>query len=188
MVRINLLPWRANARAQRRRQFIRLLFVGMLLTLLVLAYTYWHNARLLEATTHDNAYLNAQITLLAEPLQQVRAVRKQRAALLAYQQTVQALQVHRIQNVRLFDELVRTLPDSVYLAEVVQQGDRILIQGQASANVDVSLYLRQLATSPWFQAPRLEVIEQSNAAQVSDMQSFRLTLQQVFIPALATSL
>ena len=173
MVRINLLPWRVNVRAQRRRQFMRLLLVGVVLTVSAVVYGYWHNARLLGVQTQDNAYLNQQITLLAEPLKQVRTLLQHREAIRAYQATIDTLRLRRTQSVRLFDELVQTLPDSVYLEEVVQQGDRILIQGQATTNAEVSLYLSQLATSPWFQKPHLDVIEQLNG------QRFRLTLQQI---------
>jgi type IV pilus assembly protein PilN len=187
MVRINLLPWRASVQARRRRQFIRLLFVGIVITTLILGSMYWQNARLLTTQTRDNVVLREQIAQLATPLEQVRHVLKKREALLAYQQSVQALQIRRVQNVRLLDELIKTLPDAVYLEEVVQQDNQIKIQGQATTNTDISHYLRQLATSPWLQNPQLEVIEQSNAAEKNDTQQFRLTLQQVYVPALETA-
>ena len=183
MVRINLLPWRANIQAQRRRQFVRLLFLGLVITMLMVLYGYWHNVRILTAQGLNNQYLRTQIAQLAEPMQEVQQLMQQRQQLLAYQKTVYDLQIQRMQSVRLLNELASTLPKSVYLEEMTQQGSHIVLRGQAASDASVSEYLRRLATSPWLQNPHLKMMEQASEIVHAGTQHFRLTLQQTFVPA-----
>lgn len=181
MVRINLLPWRETRQAQRRRQFVRLLSAAVVATSLILIAWYGYNAHSLAAYTAQNQELEDQLNRFAEPLRTADKLTQQQAILIAYKDQVYHWQVNQVQSVRLFDELVKTLPTTLTLDQVTQQGEQITLQGHATASRDISDYIRQLATSPWLRDPQLDI---TAPAGQPDRHEFRITARHVFVPAL----
>ncbi|WP_149196255.1 PilN domain-containing protein [Luteimonas suaedae] len=159
MARINLLPWRAERRKQRQKEFgVMLAFaavVGVLAWFLVNTY---YNGQI-EGQQARNAYLDQQIAQVDEKIKEIDELDRQRARLLARKEVIEELQASRSQMVHLFDSLVRTIPDGVMLTTLKQEGQKLTLEGRAQSNARVSTYMRNLEGSGWMTRPDLSIIE-----------------------------
>jgi type IV pilus assembly protein PilN len=149
MAKINLLPWRAERRRQREREFYMMLGLAALAAVAVLfGWWYWMELRL-ENQDARNAYLKDQIKQLDGQLAEIKELDKTKSKLLARKQIIEQLQASRSQMVHLFDELVKTIPDSARLNSLQQNGDVLTLQGVAQSNASVANYMRNLDSSAW---------------------------------------
>jgi type IV pilus assembly protein PilN len=159
MARINLLPWRAERRNLRQREFLAMLGfaagAALLISFLIVMY---YNGQI-EGQQNRNASLEQQIVLVDQQLKEIEALDKQKANLLARKQVIEDLQSSRSQMVHLFDELVRTIPEGVRLNSIKQNGQTLTLEGMAQSNARVSSYMRNLEASGWMTNPDLSVIE-----------------------------
>ena len=159
MIRINLLPHREAKRAQRKREF-NFILVGVL----VAAAALWYAGKLyLDERTATQQRRNDLLVLenkkLTEQIDEIKKLKDQTAALLARKQVVETLQVNRSASVKLVDQLVRQLPDGVYLKTVKQTGQKINLVGVAQSNARVSTLMRNLESSPYLQNAELVEIK-----------------------------
>lgn len=178
MAHINLLPWREKLRAQRRRDFGVMLVSGVVLTLLFMWGWHEFNLGLIDYQKRRNQYLTSEIQKVEQQLKEIRALEKTKQQLIARMKVVESLQASRPQIVHLFDELVSTLPDGVYLTQVTQKGDSVSVQGKAQSNARVSAYMRGIEASPWLTTPTLGVIQQQGKGNTEDA-TFSLAMKQV---------
>ena len=159
MARINLLPWRAERRKQRQKEFMTMLGLAagaaLLLSFLIVMY---YNGQI-EGQQNRNQYLRDQIKLVDEQIKEIEALDKKKANLLARKQVIEELQANRSQMVHLFDQLVRTIPEGVRLSSIAQAGQSLTLTGQAQSNARVSSYMRNLEESGWMANPDLSIIE-----------------------------
>lgn len=159
MARINLLPWRAERRKQRQREFGVMLGMaavgGLLLSLLI-----WFYYDLQVGGQIDrNAYLQAEIDKVKQQNIEIDRLDAQKERLLARKAVIEQLQAKRSQMVHLFDALVRTIPDGVVLTALQQEGDVLTLEGRTQSNARVSAYMRNLEVSGWMTNPELSIIE-----------------------------
>jgi len=144
MAKINLLPWRADRRKQREREFYMMLGAAVVAAVLaVLLWVLWMNARI-ENQDSRNTYLKDQIHQLDGKLEKIKDLEKTKSKLLARKQIIEQLQASRTQMVHLFDELVKTIPDGVRLNTLKQAGDTLTLEGLAQSNASVASYMRNL--------------------------------------------
>lgn len=159
MARINLLPWRAERRKQRQKEFGVMLgfaaLAGVVLWFLVNSY---YNGQI-EGQNERNAFLQEQIKQLDAQITEIEELDRQRARLLARKDVIEQLQANRSQMVHLFDSLVRTIPDGVVLASIKQEGEKLTLEGRSQSNARVSTYMRNLEGSGWMTKPDLSIIE-----------------------------
>ncbi|QWT19022.1 PilN domain-containing protein [Bacillus sp. NP157] len=149
MARINLLPWRAERRKQREREFYMQLGVAFAAALVVLiGWSYWMGARI-DNQNERNTYLQGEIKQLDDRIAKIKDLEKVRAGLLQRKQIIEQLQANRSQMVHLFDELVKTIPGSARLASMKQSGDSMSLDGVAQSNSSVADYMRNIEASPW---------------------------------------
>jgi len=149
MAKINLLPWRAERRKQREREFYMMLGAALVAgVLFVLLWIFWMDARI-ENQDGRNAYLKDQIKQLDGKLEKIKDLEKTKANLLARKQIIEQLQASRTQMVHLFDELVKTIPDGVRLNTLKQTGDTLTLEGTAQSNASVANYMRNLDASQY---------------------------------------
>ena len=159
MPRINLLPWRAEARQKRKKDFLMALgaavLVGAFITitgkLTVLQWIQNQEAR--------NDLLKTEITVLDRRIDEILGLENQKERLLARMEIIEQLQRSRPEVVHLFDELVETLPQGVYLNEIIQTASRIEISGTAQSSTRVSALMRNIEDSDWLREPGLDVVE-----------------------------
>ncbi|VXB95646.1 Fimbrial protein [Luteimonas sp. 9C] len=159
MSRINLLPWRAERRKQRQKEFGVMVGIaaaaGVALWFLVNMY---YNAQI-DGQNERNAFLQQQIAAVDTQITEIDALESQRARLLARKAVIEQLQGNRSQMVHLFDQLVRTIPDGVLLTSLKQEGQTLTLEGRSQSNARVSTYMRSLDGSGWMTSPQLSVIE-----------------------------
>lgn len=149
MARINLLPWRAERRKQREREFYMQLGVAFAAALVVLiGWSYWMGARI-DNQADRNTYLQGEIKQLDDRIAKIKDLEKVRAGLLQRKQIIEQLQANRSQMVHLFDELVKTIPASARLGSMKQSGDSMSLDGVAQSNSSVAEYMRNIEVSPW---------------------------------------
>jgi type IV pilus assembly protein PilN len=159
MATINLLPWRAERRRQRERDFYIMLASAAVAAILAwFVWGYWMDLRI-EDQENRNGYLRTEIKQLEGKLTEIKELETTKAKLLARKQIIEQLQASRAQMVHLFDELVRTIPDGVRLTSIKQTGTQLELQGVAQANGDVANYMRNLDASTWMQRSDLQKTE-----------------------------
>jgi len=149
MAHVNLLPWRAERRKQREREFyIQLGAAFVAGVLLVLLWMFWMGQRI-DNQNERNAYLQSEIKQLDVRIAKIKDLEKVREHLLARKQIIEQLQADRSQMVHLFDELVKTIPSSARLAALKQNGQSMSLDGVAQSNASVAEYMRNIEASPW---------------------------------------
>jgi type IV pilus assembly protein PilN len=159
MPRINLLPWREQERKIRRREFMvaaggatfaAIIFVlgGRLL------YSSWTDAQ-----NEKNTLLKKEIVKLDAQIADIQDLENRRQRLLARMEIIERLQRKRPEIVHLFDEIVKTVPDGVYLTAIKQTGNKLEIHGVAQSSTRVSTFMRNIDSSVWMDNPVLQVVE-----------------------------
>jgi type IV pilus assembly protein PilN len=176
MAKINLLPWRAERRKQREREFYLMLGMAALAAVAVVVLWYlWMDARLANQDNR-NAYLKDQIQQLDKKLTEIKQLEETKSKLLARKQIIEQLQANRSQMVHLFDELVKTIPDGVRLTSLKQSGDTLTLEGVAQSNASVANYMRNLDASPWLKRSDLQQTE-AKGSDKRDRFQFGLTVK-----------
>lgn len=158
MTRLNLLPWRDLRRKEQDRQLLSIAVGVWILMGLVIFYAHLHVSGLIENQQKRNDFLVQETKKLEEEIKEIRELQAARAALLARMRVIQQLQLDRTQVVHLFDDLVRKMPEGVYLTSLKQAGPVITLTGNAQSNARVSALMRNLDASEWYTKPDLDVI------------------------------
>lgn len=169
MIRINLLPHREEKRKQRRQAFFAMLALSALLggiILMIVAGVFASN--IANQNARNNVIKTANAKLDAE-IKEIASLRQEIDALKARQQAVEDLQSDRNQPVHLLDELVKQVPEGVYLRSSKQEAQRVVLNGYAQSNERVSELLRNLSNnSPWLEHPDLIEIRSTGLGQGKD--------------------
>lgn len=176
-IRINLLPHREIKRAARRRQFGVLLVSVLILAAGVIGLGQGVISSRLDNQDERNAYLQQEIAKLDIQIKKIRKIKEETQALLERKQVVETLQSNRTEVVHLFDEIIRILPEGLYVNSVRQVGDQIELLGYTQSSARVSTLMRSLEDSPWFEQPSLVEIR---AATVNNLRAneFNLKVKQ----------
>ena len=156
MILVNLLPHREAARKRKRELFFTTLGVAALVGGLIGGGVYsWYQARI-TGQRDKNVVLKNEITKLEGQIKDIAGLQQEIAALRARQTAVEDLQGNRNLPVYLLDELVKQLPDGVYITSMKQDNQMVLITGVAQSNERVSELLRNFSNnSPWLTRPEL---------------------------------
>lgn len=159
MAQINLLPWRAERRKQREREFYSMLGLAALAGLLVSALIWLYYDRQISGQNERNSFLSAELDKVKNQNKEIDELDRKKERLLARKKVIEELQADRSQMVHLFDSLVRTIPDGVVLTSLKQVGDVLTVEGRSQSNARVSAYMRNLEGSGWMANPDLSIIE-----------------------------
>lgn len=177
MIPINLLPHRAARRKAAQTQFVVLAVMTVILAGVIVGAVHTFFAERIQNQQERNRYLEAEIAALDKQIDEIKKLKEQTAALLARKRVVESLQTNRTETVRLLDQLVRQLPDGIYLKSIKQTGKTVNVVGYATSNARVSTLMRNFEASPWLEEPRLIEIK---AAQVGkekvDLNEFNLNV------------
>jgi type IV pilus assembly protein PilN len=177
MAHINLLPWRAALRKQKKNDFFISvgIFTGAMAVAVAVVHLYM--AGLIDNQISRNNVLKNEIRLVEAKIEEIKNLEKQKEQLLARMRVIEELQSNRPAVVHLLDEIAKIIPDGMYIEKLEQKGNKITIEGTAQSNARVSAFMRALEESPWLSKPSLEVINtKSSGARKS--RSFKLQVIQ----------
>jgi type IV pilus assembly protein PilN len=159
MIRVNLLPWRAERRkAQRKHLAILAAGVSAVAVGLVIL-VHLGIASTIAVQEGRNQYLKTENARLDKEIQEIKKLREEIAALLARKQVIERLQADRSQVVNLLDQLVRQTPDGVYLKSLKQNGVKVNVTGYAHSNARISTLMRNVGSSLYLENPQLVEIK-----------------------------
>jgi type IV pilus assembly protein PilN len=164
MANINLLPWREKERERAKKRFFVYLGVGAAAAAVIVGIGHLFMTAQIANQTARNNYLTEQIAVLDGKIAEIRDIQDKKRELTERMTVIQDLQGRRPVIVRLFDELVRTLPEGVFYNTITRTGDVISLNGVADSQNRVSTLMRYLEDSEWFADANLNQI---TAAQAS---------------------
>jgi type IV pilus assembly protein PilN len=159
MPRINLLPWREKERKVRRREFMiaagaAVLAAGIFVLGGKLVYSSWTDAQ-----NEKNNLLKKEIVKLDAQIADIQDLENRKQRLVARMEIIEKLQRSRPEIVHLFDEMVKTVPEGIYLTEIKQTNRKLEIHGVAQSSTRVSTFMRNIDASTWMDNPVLQVVE-----------------------------
>lgn len=160
--RINLLPHRADRRKRARQHFVTVALGTFVVGAALAGLIYEFYASQIEVQNDRNAFLTSEIKKLDKDIADINELRNQIQALLARKQIIETLQADRAQTVHLLEQMVRQMPEGVYLRSMRQSGPRVHIVGYAQSNARVSTLMRNIEASPWLEQPVLVEVKASN--------------------------
>jgi len=159
MPNINLLPWRAELRKRRQKEFLVGLGAAIGLGALIALLSHFAVSTMIDAQERRNDYLKAEIAELDKQIEEILALEEQKARMIARMEVIETLQKSRPEIVKLFDDMVATLPEGVYLTSVQQNARRLEFNGVAQSSTRVSAFMRNIDASGVMEKPDLKVIE-----------------------------
>lgn len=151
MIRINLLPHREMRRRRQQQHFFVMLGIVLVIGAATWFVIHTYLADRLSEQNARNAYLQEEIVKLDKQIEEIKKLKEQTAALLARKKVVETLQANRSEVVHLLDQLVRQLPDGVYLKAIKQTGNRVTINGYTQSQARVSTLMRNLESSEYME-------------------------------------
>jgi len=163
MPRINLLPWREAERKRKRQEFFLSIGAAVATAALVTLLGRWQMNAAIEHQGERNRIISDEIAELDKQIQEIVGLEKQKERLLARMEIIETLQRSRPEIVHVFDELVRILPEGVYLTYLKQTGTRFEIRGVAQSSTRVSAFMRNIDASEWLADPALQIVQRTGA-------------------------
>ncbi|MCE9550080.1 MAG: PilN domain-containing protein [Betaproteobacteria bacterium] len=182
MIRINLLPHRAQKRKARQIQFYALSVITLILAAMLVGFVHIVITTQIEYQERRNRYLTDQIVLLDKQIAEIKHLKLEIAALMERKTVVEKLQSTRSDVVHLLDQMLNILPKSVYLKSIKQTGNKVNLVGFTQSNARVSTLMRSIESSPWLESPTLVQISaitaNTNGPRLSEFTlNFNLTPQ-----------
>ena len=162
MAKINLLPWREELRRQRQKEYLTIVGICAALTLGVWGAIHWHFQERIDYQNDRNTAIQEENSKLDKKIEEIRKLEREKERLLARMKAIETLQTSRPIIVHIFDELVTSLPEGVFLREISQAGSSITIRGAAQSNARVSNYMRNVEKSDWLKEPSLDIIQSAS--------------------------
>lgn len=163
MIRINLLPHRAEKRRIRQIQFFAMAGMSFVLALVIVGLGYWVMDTRIAYQDSRNNYLKAETAKLEAEIKEIEALRQKIDELLARKTVVDNLQSARSDVVHLLDQMLKILPEGVYLRSLRQNGNKISVVGYTQSNARVSTLMTAIESSPWLDTPELIEIHAAGA-------------------------
>lgn len=159
MIPINLLPHREARRKAQQRQFMIMAAVVFGIGVGVVVLVHGFLAQRIDTQLSRNRYLEREIVTLDKQIDEIKKLKEQTVSLLERKRVVESLQSNRTESVRLLDQLVRQVPDGLFLKSIKQTGELVNVTGYATSNARVSTLMRNFEASPWLEDPKLVEIK-----------------------------
>jgi type IV pilus assembly protein PilN len=163
--RVNLLPHREERRKAARQHFYVIAGGTAVVGALIVVAMHGFYAAKIETQSERNRFLKSEIAKLDKEIAEINKLKNEIQALLARKQVIETLQTDRAQTVHLLDELVRQMPEGVYLKSVKQTGLRVNVLGYSQSNARVSTLMRNIESSPWLTNPGLVEVKAATVAK-----------------------
>jgi type IV pilus assembly protein PilN len=178
MAKINLLPWREERRQQLTKEYYLMLGLSAAVALVLFGLAYYYFDQSIKFQNQRNTFMTTEIAKLDEQIKEIDKLEAKKASLIARQQVIEELQANRTMMVHLFDELVKTIPNGVFLEKITQQGTVISMEGYSQSHSRVSDYMRRLDESAWFTTVELDYIKADDTLTTHE-QKFKLSVKLI---------
>lgn len=178
IININLLPWREQLEEEKKKEFLFLIMVAAIAALFIIFSIHIVIGRQIQFQNDDNTYLKNEIKALEKQIAEIKAIDKEKKQLLDKMKVIQSLQASRPEVVKLFDGVVRLIPEGLYLTALSRKGDVIQFDGKAESNTRVSTLMRNIENSNLLKDPKLsaiQVVEEQKQKQEQDQKISRGT-------------
>jgi type IV pilus assembly protein PilN len=159
MPSINLLPWRAELRKRRQKEFLIGIGAAVGAGVVIMLLAHFTVSTMIDAQQRRNELLKAEIAELDKQIAEILVLEEQKARMIARMEVIEKLQKSRPEVVKLFDDLVETLPEGVYLTALKQNQRKLEFAGVAQSSTRVSSFMRNIDGSEVMAKPELKVIE-----------------------------
>ena len=159
MARINLLPWRQERRQERQKFFMSVLAGGFVFSVSVLYGVVSLSNNMLNSQDVRNKLLQNEISHLDKRIQEIKMLDVERGQLITRMNVIQQLQLSRPKIVKIFDSLVRMLPEGIHLEKVERIKGDLILDGIAQSNARISIFMQKIESNPDFEEPKLQVIQ-----------------------------
>src|SRR5688500_5317267 len=176
--RVNLLPHRAERRQRARKHFLTLSGMTVGLGVLIAFLIYQFYASQIEVQNDRNTFLANEIKKLDKDIADINELKNQIQALLARKQIIETLQAERAQTVHLLEQMVRQMPEGVYLQSMRQSSQKVHIVGYAQSNARVSTLMRNIEASPWLDQPLLVEVKAATTPDKRRVSQFDMYVQR----------
>ncbi|WP_410500131.1 PilN domain-containing protein [Chitinibacter sp. S2-10] len=173
MIRINLLPHRQEKRVAKQKRFVGMMVFAFLAGCAVVIAGYVLLGTRIEAQNARNEFLAAENAKLDKEIAEIEKLKAEKQALLDRKLIVERLQSNRTETVHLMDQLTRQVPEGVYLKDVKQTNELLVLGGYAQSNARVSTLMRNLNDSAVFEQP---LLVEAKAASVGNQRLSDFTL------------
>ena len=185
MIMINLLPHREERRRRKKAAFYAGLAVAALAGVAIVGVWYLIVQQLISGQQQRNAFLQTEIAKLDTQIKDIASLKAEIASLKARQKAVEDLQIDRNVPVHVLNELVRQVPEGIYITVVKQDNQTLTVSGIAQTQERVSELLRNTAySSQWLVKPELVESKAATIAGANKEQkrlfdfSMRLTVKR----------
>lgn len=158
MPRVNLLPWRDEIRRDRERRFYISLGITAAFAAALVGAIQLYMGALINNQNDLNQILKTEIGILNKRIAEIKELKGEKAALTSQMEVIENLQKIRPQSVRMFDELVRAVPQGVFLKSIKQNESKLTLTGSAQSNARVSTFMRNIEKSDAITNPELEIV------------------------------
>ena len=174
--RINLLPHREEKRKRARQHFMMTAVLTAIVGLVIVGVVHVYFGDIIDTQNARNKFLKDELGRLDKQIAEITKLKDEITALLERKKIIETLQTDRAQTVHLLDELVRQMPEGVYLKAVTQKGLNVKLEGYAQSNARVSTLMRNIDASPWLENPGLVEVKAS-VVDKKRVSQFELNLQ-----------
>lgn len=174
MTRINLLPWREVRRVQRQRELVSMLVAAALVAMGIVFLVHTEIANRIEYQQERNNYLRGEIARLKKAAEELQELQKTKNRLVERLNVIQKLQASRPGMVRMLDELVRLIPQDIYLTGFKTASNQVTLNGIARSDNVISDFMRSIRDANLFGEPALQVIETKNVSSSVQARVFEL--------------
>lgn len=175
MANINLLPWRAERRQKRQQEFYGVIGLVVLVAGFIVFSVHGYYSDAIDNQNRRNSFITTETKVLDAKIAEISALRETRQQLIERMELIQALQGNRPIIVRVFDEMVRAVPEDLYFSAVTIKGTDVNIKGMAKSNNRVAALMRNFDQSDWFAEPSLVRVQ----AKGEGMNEFEITMKRV---------
>lgn len=171
-IKINLLPWREIHRKKEKQRLISLAFAGLTVVVAACLLTNYCTFNLIDKQQNDNHKLREKIAILTTKIQEIHKIKETKKRLINRIILLQKLQNNRVLIVHLFDELIKLMPDGLYLNQIRCKGTEITLEGVTKSHIVLTKLMQNIEANPWMQASKLIEIKKDKPLAASNR--FRL--------------
>lgn len=175
MTEINLLPWREQKREREKKEFITYLLIGLVSAVVIIFLINYYAIYLIDIQTQQHQRLKDEMAELDKQIIKIRDIKKLRQVLIARMIIAHKLQATCALTVHLLDEIVKIIPNGVYLYQIKRVGDKATILGYAESNTNISQLMRSIEKNAWVETPELTEIKKITDIKQAGASEFQLS-------------